>query len=391
MGVVRRNYSNTWLAQSSLWVNGKRPNKSFSDKKYGSRANAKREAEIWLTKIDADIHRGNFIDPHRNKISLEEFKLKVGLEKLKDRPNTKKVREDIWESYIAPYDIAEMSLKKLADDPTIIARHIQNLRKPNGDTYSRSTITKVIEVIRVLFNRAIEMDYVRKNPAKTELVRDWIPVEEQKEILYLSAFDVNAIFIDLQEYSPVYAVMIPLMSYTGFRSGEARGLLWSDVDFENNTISINKQWLDTTLEFGPPKNKSSFRTIEVPQYVMGYLKKHKETLPADCEFLFPNQRGNQNGTQILCTKPIDGGNFRGRHLKPALQRLGLSKDINVHTFRHTSVRIARESGSDVEAISKRIGHKDVSTTSRVYSKLFKSVDIKLSASLDEYLKELKIS
>ena len=84
-------------------------------------------------------------------------------------------------------------------------------------------------------------------------------------------------------------------------------------------------------------------------------------------------------------------NFKHRVLKPALEELEMDMDINLHTFRHTSVRIARESGSDVEAISKRIGHKDVSTTSRVYSKLFKSVDIKLSASLDEYLKELKIS
>ena len=77
MGVTRRNGRASWLAKTSMSVNGKRAEKSFADKKYGGSSNAKREAEIWLTKIEADILRGQFIDPHRNKISLEEFKLKM--------------------------------------------------------------------------------------------------------------------------------------------------------------------------------------------------------------------------------------------------------------------------------------------------------------------------
>ena len=293
--------------------------------------------------------------------------------------------ESVWETYIAPYDIADMSLQRIADDPTIMASHIKNLRKPNGDMYSNSTIVKVVEVYRVLFNKAVEMDYVRRNPATTQMVRDWIPAKKRKDIFYLDAFEVNKIFQDMQEHSPLYAVMIPLMAYTGLRSGEVRGLHWSDIDFNYNTVSITKQFSDKLNAFAPPKNDASIREIKIPQYVIKLLKEQKSNLPADCEFLFPNQKGNQNGSVIVCDTVINGRNFRRRHLKPALARLDMDSKINIHTFRHTSVRLARESGNDLLAISKRLGHSSINTTADTYSELFENIDTELVDNLDEYI------
>ena len=257
--------------------------------------------------------------------------------------------------------------------------------------YSNSTIVKVVEVYRVLFNKAVEMDYVRRNPAKTQMVRDWIPAKKRKDIFYLDAFEVNKIFQDMREHSPLYAVMIPLMAYTGLRSGEVRGLHWSDIDFNYNTVSITKQFSDKVMDFTPPKNDASVREIKIPQYVMKYLKEHKSNLPTDCEFLFPNQRGNQNGSVILCDSVINGRNFRRRHLKPALARLDMDNKINIHTFRHTSVRLARESGNDLLAISKRLGHSSINTTADIYSELFKLTDTDLVDRLDLYIAQQGIA
>ena len=385
MGIQRRNDSSSWRAMSSFKVNGARPSATFSDKKFGGRGSARKEAEQWLKKIDAQILEGRFIDPHRAKISLEEFKLKVGIVKLKQRETTKSTIEDVWESYIAPFPIAEMSLDKIANDPNLISNHIKNLRKPNGDSYSHSTISKVVEVFRVLFRKAVEMDYVRRNPATTQIVKEWIPARKRKDIHYLSAFEVNSIFTDMQEHSPTYAVIIPLMAYTGMRSGEVRGLQWSDVDFNNSTVSITRQFNDKLKDFAPPKNEASIRTIKVPQYVMKYLKEHRNNLPADCELLFPNQKGNQAGSVIACDTVINGRNFRRRHLKPALERLDMDMTINIHTFRHTSVKLARESGADLHAISKRLGHSKINTTSDTYSELFENIDTELVDNLDEYI------
>tara|TARA_Y100001937_G_C7111880_1_gene328032 strand:- start:80 stop:1255 length:1176 start_codon:yes stop_codon:yes gene_type:complete len=390
MGVTRRNDSSSWLARSDYSVDGKRPAQSFADKKYGGREKARLQAEQWLKKIDASILEGRFIDPHRNKISLEEFKLKVGIVKLNQRETTKSTLEDVWESYIAPYRIAEMSIGKLADDPSIIANHIKHLKKDNGESYSNSTVVKVVEVFRVLFRKAVEMKYVLNNPATTQIVREWIPAKKRENIHYLSVFEVNKIFKDMQEHSPLYAVMIPLMAYSGLRSGEVRGLHWSDVDFNSASVSITKQFSDKLNAFAPPKNDASIREIKIPQYVIKLLKEQKSNLPADCEFLFPNQKGNQNGSVIVCDTVINGRNFRRRHLKPALARLEMLNTINIHTFRHTSVRIARESGADLLAISKRLGHSSITTTADIYSELFKDIDTELVDKLDEYIAQQQI-
>ena len=371
MGITRRNDSSSWIAKSSLKP---RPQKSFSDKKFGGRANAKKEAEAWLTQIEADILRGQYVDPHRNKISLDDFKYKVGIVKLNQRHNTKKILEDTYDLYIAPYPIASKSIGNIT--PQDIATHIKGLKKTNGDTPSRSVIVKVVEVFRVLFRKAIEMEYVTKNPAETQIVKDWIPKSERKKPHYLSAFEVNAIFNDMQEHSPKYAVMIPLLAYTGLRSGEARGLEWSDIDFTNSTVSIKRQFIDELGDYTIPKNEQSIRTIKIPQYVMKYLKEHKDNSDATCNLLFPNRD---------CNAPIRRRNFHRRYMLPALQRLGMDTSIGFHTFRHTSVRLARESGADLHAISKRLGHSKINTTSDTYSELFENIDTELVDNLDEYI------
>ena len=379
MGVTRRNDRQSWIAKSSFKVNGKRPQQNFNDKKHGGRKNAERLAHEWLTQIDADILRGHFIDPHRNKIPLEEFKEQVGIVKLNQSENTKAILENVWEYYIATNQwFVTKAIGSITSQD--IARLIKNLKKEDGSSYSHSTIKKVEEVLRVLFRKAVEMDYILKNPVTTSVVSDWIPKEEQSKNIYLDKFQVNAIFKDFQEHSPQYAVAIPLLAYTGLRSGELRGLYWSDIDFDKASLKVSRQFNDATSKFSELKTTTSQRTIKLPQYVLNYLKQHKkEYKTADCELVFPDNN---------CKNAILGKNFKNRHLKPALQRLDMDMKINLHTFRHTSVRLARESGADLQAISKRLGHKKISMTADKYSELFENIDTELVERLDEYIAEL---
>ena len=69
------------------------------------------------------------------------------------------------------------------------------------------------------------------------------------------------------------------------------------------------------INYDDPKTAKSVRTIQLTEMSRKRLIKHKEKLPADCVFLFPNQRGNQNGSEILCTNPIRARNFKRRVLK----------------------------------------------------------------------------
>lgn len=65
---------------------------------------------------------------------------------------------------------------------------------------------------------------------------------------------------------------------TGLRESECMGLRWRDVNFEKKTISINKQLLyqDRRWCFCPLKTKNSYRTINISDNFVNFLKELKE-------------------------------------------------------------------------------------------------------------------
>ena len=377
--ITRRPNSQGWEVR---WrIGQQRKSKTFNDKKYGGRENAYKEAEAFIKGTLADIVRGEYNDPHLAKITLSDFKEDFGIVKLSQEETTKQIYEDVWNLYIASYDIAYRPIGSIkASD---VAKHIRNLKKENGDDYSNSTIKKVVEIFRILFDKALEEQFIKGiNPAKTSTVRDWIPKVQHEKKIYLSHFEVNRIYQDFLEYSPQFAVAIPLLGYTGMRSGEFRGLRWEDIDLQNGVINLRKQYSDKLGRMKDLKTKNSVRSIRVPKYVLNQLREHKENYEvANCPYVFPDSN---------CNRPILGKNFKNRHLKPALERLDMNMKINIHSFRHTSVRLALESGAQIQAISKRLGHASVSLTIDTYSELFDTVEEQLVERLDEYIEQMSI-
>ena len=146
--IYRVHNASSWVVR---WrVNGVKKSKSFSDKKFGGRANALEQAEAFLKITEAQVLQGDYFDPHRNKISLNDFKHEVGLTKASHKESTKRALEDTWNSRVAPYPIADMSIGNIkAND---IDKHIRDLRKPNGEVYSCSALDKTMEDIRVLLD-----------------------------------------------------------------------------------------------------------------------------------------------------------------------------------------------------------------------------------------------
>jgi integrase len=378
MSVHRQPNASSW---SVKWrINGQSKTKSFSDKKFGGKAEAKAQAEAFDTQLKADILRNEYYDPQKNKISLSDFKHEVGLTKAVHKESSKQSLEHTWESRVAPYPIADKSIASIGAND--IAIHLRDLRKPNGEEYSRSALNKTLEVIRVLLDQAYEMDLIKKNPAKTKLAKKYLPKKDRPKHIYLNPFQINALTKEIEKTHPIYSAMIPLMAYTGLRSGEVRALTWEDIDFNNGTLRINKSVNDNQdMKISDPKTEGSSRTIQLDSITLKRMSEHRTKLPADCKLVFPNMRGNQSGSDILCTNPIRARNFKRRVLQPAVKKLGLPEEVNLHTFRHTSVFLGVLSGSDILAISKRLGHKSIRITADTYSDLFKETDIELADKL----------
>ncbi len=139
--------------------------------------------------------------------------------------------------------------------------------------------------------------------------------------------------------------------FTGLRTGEQLALLWSDIDFENKKINIDKS-LNLSGVITSPKNKPSIREVDLLEPVEKILKELKSSEPA-------------NKKMIFLSIPKRTQEFQ-RMFKKLLKALNL-KERKLYTTRHTFTSLMLSHGEEPLWISQTLGHKDLNTTYSTYS------------------------
>ncbi|WP_305870585.1 site-specific integrase [Helicobacter pylori] len=139
--------------------------------------------------------------------------------------------------------------------------------------------------------------------------------------------------------------------FTGLRTGEQLALLWSDIDFENKKINIDKS-LNLSGVITSPKNKPSIREIDLLEPVEKILKELKESEPENKKFVF-------------ISMPKRSTIFQ-RAFRSLLKALNLKKR-KLYTTRHTFASLMLSQGEEAMWVSKTLGHKDLNTTYKTYS------------------------
>ena len=230
-------------------------------------------------------------------------------------------------------------------------------RLDNGGGLTVKTIRDVILVLR------LAMTYAYKEKAIPLL--NWEMIEYPKElgvkrVVSLSKEEeqnlIQCIYLNLNRKTA--GILVALM--TGLRIGELCGLQMKDICLSNNTISVNKtvqRIFDkrkgtTYIHIGPPKTKTSARTIPIPSLLGNIIKR----------FLTDNPNHFFLTGKSKPTEPRTYRQFFARFIK----RNGLTK-VKFHEIRHTfAVRAIEIPDFDIKSLSEILGHKNVSFTLNVY-------------------------
>ncbi|MFP7454274.1 MULTISPECIES: site-specific integrase [Bacillus] len=249
------------------------------------------------------------------------------------------------------------------------------------DGLSEGNISNIHAVARLIFRRAKQQKIVLDDPTeyaqKPKDIKTVEDLEKQSiEDKYFEKYELKT-FLDIanKNFDHEYYTMFFLLAWTGIRVGELAALKWSDVDFENNSISITKTYFndrDNTKEFEilTPKTKGSVRVIDIEPEVIAVLKKHK---------------ANQNAVKIAIKNEWFDGNFIFGRMKrtkyygyppfvktienrfnSVLKKSGIQKKLTPHSLRHTHTSLLAEAGVDLHRIMARLGHTEDKTTRLVY-------------------------
>lgn len=223
-----------------------------------------------------------------------------------------------------------------------------------------------LSIINRVFKYAVHLDIIQTNPVD-RIIR---PKQQKprKEKIALTKEDLNQFLtFAKKDARPVLYTAWHTLAYTGLRRGELLGLEWSDVDFENKTISINKTLVTVngSLYTQSPKTKRSTRTISLDDATIQVLKNWK---------LEQKKQFFKNGVK---SKDIVITNIKGSYLDFAYFREELKKFLSthnlkrfsVHSLRHTHASLLFEAGIEPKTISDRLGHSNIQTTLNMYTHL----------------------
>lgn len=194
-----------------------------------------------------------------------------------------------------------------------------------------------------------------------------------ESLKYLEADDFRKLKKYVFENSSVDDIvcgMIATSIMTGARLSEVLGLTWKDIDFKNRTIDINKSWDHKyTKKFKKTKTPSSNRVIDVDSELLSMLEKLKK----EQEEYFESIGYASLNNQIFLDKKLEPptGKVTNAELRKIQKKLKISPEITFHGLRHTHASFLILKGIDINYISHRLGHANVSITMTVYSHLLK--------------------
>ena len=244
------------------------------------------------------------------------------------------------------------------------------------DGKKHSTMANLKSCLNIVFECAIDDDVIVKNPAKNLQ----IPQTESKKRTAIEEGHIK-LFMDYVKNSKQYSYSYPafvVLFNLGMRIGEMAALTWNDVNFKENTITINKTVnryrkadYGFTMAVASPKSKTSVRSIPMNSVVKSTLLKLKmKNYPSQAKLPYVDDSGHTRGeiSGFLFTNTIGNAwnepGFRelikrivGQYNKEAEENHAEKiENFCPHMARHTYTSLAYSAGADVKIVSQILGH-----------------------------------
>lgn len=246
--------------------------------------------------------------------------------------------------------------------PAHVQQFIKYIQDNSEKTPSPSTIKRKVAILQSILRQAVKLGLIQTNPANAE--RLTMPKQIAPQVEIFTRQEAVEMLSCLEDEPLQYKVIVYLAIMSGAREGELVGLKFSDVDFINHRITIERSAYKLTgkpIATKPPKD-NDVRTVKVDDYTIDLIKQLKAEKERERFRLGTAWQGDEwlftkwDGSIMFPSTP-------SHWFRYFLKRHGL-KHRKFHALRHTSATLLLLAGTNVKQVSGRLGHADLRVTNQ---------------------------
>ncbi|WP_328670509.1 tyrosine-type recombinase/integrase [Streptomyces sp. NBC_00328] len=326
-GAVRQYRSGSWTA-SYLAPDGERvrADETFATKK---------DAEIWLSQVEADLSRGDWRAPDAGAVNFRTYAEKW-VEERELAVRTEDLYKHLLRLHILP-TFGALDLDEITA-PRVREWRAERLRT----TQARTTVAKSYRLLKGIFETAVDDDLVGRNPCRIKGAGKESAAE--RRIATVGQVDALANAIGIR-----WRLMVYLGAYGPMRPEELAGLRRRDVDLDDMVIRVRVAEPERTngrRAPGETKSDAGVRAVvlpaflhkEVRQHLAWYAEKEPDGL------VFVGEKG----------APFRRTSF-GRKWSRARSVAGLPEGFRFYDLRHTGHTLSTRSGATLKDTMVRAG------------------------------------
>lgn len=260
------------------------------------------EAKAALSRLELEVMENGLPTSKRKIMTFEEvYKMWFEQYKTTVKESTAYTQNNIINVQILPY-FGALRVDKV--DTTFCQKQVNRMFKTSKN------YNNIINLTRRIFDYAKVMKQIKVNPMNDVIISKKRKTldDTDKQVNFYTKEQLRTFLETLKKHSTyqMYAVF-RVLAFTGIRKGELAALKWSDVDFNNGTITIDKTVaIDSNggLHIQTPKTRKSIRTISVDDTTLNALRTWKNELRKE---LFKQGKNIDKGDGFIFHR--NNGNF----------------------------------------------------------------------------------
>jgi integrase len=333
------------------------------------------DAQRFAVTTDADVLRGEWIDPRKARETFGVWASKWQATTAHLKPKTRAGYESILDKHLLP---------RFADEPLSAIDHpcvLAFLSELAVSGLGPGTVRNVRDVFRLVMALAVRAGAIKQNP----VLGARLGRPAKQEMVFLSADQIMTLANEVanppvrrgggehrRASYPEYGLLVRFAAFTGLRAGEIVALRVRRLDLMRRRVDVAESASEAhgQLEFGAPKTYER-RAVPIPAALAQQLVEHVAGKQPD-DFVFSGPDGG----------PLRHSNWYPRFFKPAVKRASVPEGTRFHDLRHTYTAMLIEQGAHPRAMMERLGHSTIQVTLGTYGHLFPGLEESLNSALD---------